>query len=46
MNDKGLRKIAEAIAFAALVAGAVVLEIHGCPTAGLWVLIVVWAFCL
>ena len=46
MNDKGLREIAVAIAFSALVAGTVVLEIHGCPTDGLWVLIGVWALFL
>lgn len=35
--------IGESIAFAALVAGATVLEIHDKPAYGLWVLIVLWA---
>lgn len=36
-------KLGAAIAFAALVAAAVVLEINGKPTSGLWVVIVIWA---
>ncbi|MCG9079461.1 hypothetical protein [Laribacter hongkongensis] len=46
MSDKGMKKLAEAIGFVALVAGAVTLEIHGHATGGLWALIMVWAFFL
>ena len=35
--------IGQGIAFASLVAGAVVLEINGLPSTGLWVIIVLWA---
>lgn len=38
-----MTKIAEAIAFSALVAGAVTLESNGKPSPGLWFLIVIWA---
>lgn len=41
-----MKKIAEAIGFSALVAGAVTLEIYGKPTGGLWFLIVIWALML
>lgn len=46
MNEKGFYRLAGAIAFSALVAGAVVLEIHGCSTDGLWIFIIFWAFFL
>jgi hypothetical protein len=36
--------LAQGIAFASLVAGAVTLEINDKPAAGLWALIVLWAF--
>jgi hypothetical protein len=35
--------IGQGVAFAALVASAVVLELYDKPSDGLWVLIVVWA---
>jgi hypothetical protein len=34
--------IGQGIAFAALVAGAVYLEVHDKPAGGLWFLIVIW----
>lgn len=34
--------IGQGIAFAALVAGTVYLEVHDKPVGGLWVLIVIW----
>jgi hypothetical protein len=36
--------LAQGVAFASLVAGAVTLEINDKPAAGLWALIVLWAF--
>ena len=41
-----MTKIAEAIAFSALVAAAVTLELNGKSSAGLWFLIVIWAVCI
>lgn len=38
-----MKGIGEGIAFAAIVAGTVWLEINGKPVTGLWVLIVCWA---
>jgi hypothetical protein len=40
----GMGYLAQGIAFASLVAGAVTLEINDKPAAGLWALIVLWAF--
>lgn len=45
-RDKGLKKIGEAIGFAAIVAGTVTLEINGHSTGLLWLLIVIWAISL
>ncbi len=37
--------IGQGIAFSALVAAAVTLEVHDKPVSGLWLLIVIWAAC-
>ena len=43
--DKGLAYIGEGIAFAGLCIASSWLEIHDKPARGLWIVVVIWAFC-
>ena len=45
MKGKGLAYIGEGIAFVGLCASATLLEIYDKPAYGLWIVIVIWAFC-
>ena len=44
-REKGLKFVGEGIAFAGLCLSAAWLETSGYPASGLWILVVLWAFC-